>query len=72
MSIQVGQNIKIIRTSKQKSQKELAAEVGVTPNYLSMIENNSKTPSLGLLQKISAALQIPVGNFFGELSLSTN
>ena len=66
----IGANIKTIRTSKSISQKELAKQVGITPNYLSMIENASKRPSLSLIEKLSKVLEVPLALLFSELTFS--
>jgi len=66
----IGNNIKTIRTSKQISQKALAKQVGITPNYLSMIENNAKKPSLTLVEKLAMVMNIPLATLFAELSFS--
>lgn len=68
----IGRNIKIIRISKQLSQKRLAKEVGITPTYLSLIENEVKKPSLSLIEKLSQVLGIPLTLLFGELTFSAN
>lgn len=64
----IGKNIKLIRTSKNISQKELAEKIGVTPNYLSMIENEAKKPSLSLIEKLAQALGTPLTMFFTEFN----
>jgi transcriptional regulator with XRE-family HTH domain len=66
----LGHNVKILRATKQISQKQLANLIGVTPAYLSMIENNSKKPSLSLVEKICKTLEIPLNIFFSELALA--
>jgi len=66
----IGNNLKLLRTQKQISQKELARTLGITHNYLSMVENNAKKPSLSLLEKISQILDVPMAMFFGETRLS--
>lgn len=38
-----------------QTQVALAAKIGVTPSYLSMIETWQKTPSLRVAKRISAA-----------------
>lgn len=70
MEILIGKNIKVIRVSKQISQKDLAKQVGVTHNYLSMVENDAKKPSLTLMEKLSKALGVPLAALFSELSFS--
>jgi transcriptional regulator with XRE-family HTH domain len=64
--MQIGTNIKILRIAQNISQKQLALSVGITTNYLSMVENNAKKPSLTLLEKLSQVLQIPLQSIFAE------
>lgn len=64
--MQIGTNIKIIRIAKNISQKQLAYSLGITTNYLSMVENNQKKPSLTLLEKLAQVLQTPLQNIFAE------
>lgn len=67
--LDIGRNLKVVRVSKRISQKELATKVGITTTYLSLIENSRKTPSLGLIERISSALGTPLAVLFTELSL---
>lgn len=55
-----GKAIKIARTAKSKSQRDLAIEAGLDPSYISLMEAGKRTPSLPVLEKISNALSIPV------------
>lgn len=52
---------KIIELRKKKgiSQRELAQIAGLSPTYISMVENGKKSPTLKSLEKISNALDIP-------------
>jgi transcriptional regulator with XRE-family HTH domain len=69
-NVEIGTNIKVIRTSKKIRQKELAKELGITQNYLSMIENNMKKPSLSLLEKLSSILNSPLSLLFSDRPLA--
>jgi transcriptional regulator with XRE-family HTH domain len=66
----LGTNIKTIRTSKQIKQKDLASSLGITHNYLSMIENGAKTPSLSLISRVANALEVPLKLLFSDLTLA--
>lgn len=68
--MKLGTNIKLIRTEKNLTQKKLAKQAGITHNYLSMIENNSKMPSLNLIQKLSQILETPLAMLFSELEVT--
>ena len=50
--------IKEARQSRGLTQQQLADKINVTRFYISAIENNHKTPSFHLLDKIAKALQV--------------
>ena len=56
MSDDVGHAIVIRRPILKMTQADLARRVGVTRNYISMIETGERPLTDDLLQKISAAL----------------
>jgi len=58
--LSVGQLIKIGRINKDLSQDDVASELEVTKNYISLVENNKKNPSITFLRRISKLLEIPV------------
>jgi transcriptional regulator with XRE-family HTH domain len=57
--IKIGSNIKKFRELTNLSQEELAKRIGITRNFLSLIENNHKRPSMKTLEKISEVLDVP-------------
>lgn len=56
----IGQTILRIRKNKGIKQKELAKRAGITPTYLSQIENGQRIPRLDTLEKISSEIEIPL------------
>ena len=62
----IGRNLKLIRSLRRVPQKELAKNVGVSPNYLSLIENEHREPTVPLLRKLAEALDVPITFFFLE------
>ena len=58
--MKVGSVIQEIRRKKNISQGDLAIKLNISQTYLSQIEGDKKTPSMEVLQDISAALEIPV------------
>jgi len=60
----LGSTIKNIRKQKHKTHFEFASRCGITPLYLSQIENNSKEPTLPTLKTISKNLNIPLPILF--------
>jgi transcriptional regulator with XRE-family HTH domain len=58
--------IKALRQAKGLSQRALAARVGVTAAYITMLERGKKTnPSLPTLRKLAKALSVPVTELLG-------
>ncbi|TXR54890.1 cupin domain-containing protein [Reinekea thalattae] len=60
----VGKQLKSLRTMKGVSQRELAKLSGVTNAMISQIEKNQVNPSIGSLKKILDAMEITMGDFF--------
>lgn len=52
----LGSYIRRARSARQVSLRKLAAAVGVTPSYLSDIENDRRVPSEEVLERIAAEL----------------
>ncbi|MCB0358594.1 MAG: helix-turn-helix transcriptional regulator [Bdellovibrionales bacterium] len=49
------------RDTSDLSQKDLAELLGVTSNYISLLENDKREPSVALLREISKYLRVPFG-----------
>ena len=60
----LGNAIKLIRTAKGARQRELAEELNVSSNYISLIENDKREPSISLMKALAQKLNVPVGMFF--------
>ena len=57
----IGERVKKYRQEKRMSMTELAEKAGVAKSYLSSIERNlQQNPSIQFLEKVSAALGIPL------------
>lgn len=61
-SLDVGKRIKELRTRTGMSQKELADKVGLTPSFISQLENNQIAPSLGSFIQICDALGVSLSD----------
>ncbi|HEX6827113.1 MAG TPA: helix-turn-helix transcriptional regulator [Nitrospiraceae bacterium] len=59
----IGQTLKLLRVSKDIPQHELAHALGITANYLSLLEHGHREPSLTLLRKFQAHLKVPLGTY---------
>ena len=62
----IGNTIRIMRELANLKQNEFAESLGVSPNYISLIENGKKEPSLKLLKKISHKFDIPISVLLWE------
>ena len=60
----LGNAIKVVRTATGMKQRDVAAKVGVTANYMSLVEGGKREPSIAFLNRLAKALGIPVGIFF--------
>jgi transcriptional regulator with XRE-family HTH domain len=60
----IGKAIKLIRTASGLKQKEVAKKLGVTSNYLSLIESGRREPSVSLLKRLATVLHVPIAVFF--------
>lgn len=53
------------KRSLKYSQKTLAKKIGISPNFISLIENCKRLPSLPLLYKIAIALDCSTDYLMG-------
>ncbi len=66
VEMKVGERIRELRETKALSLREMADLTGFSTALLSQMENHLISPSLGTLIKISRALDVNLGYFFGE------
>jgi transcriptional regulator with XRE-family HTH domain len=66
----IGKTIKFLRIAKGLKQLELAERLKVSSNYISLVENDKREPSLSFLKELASILDIPVGLLFLELDMS--
>lgn len=64
----LGKTIKLLRISSGLKQKELAPKLGITPNYLSLVENDKREPSMSFLRALAGELDLPLGLFLWDTS----
>lgn len=60
----VGRRLKQLRQQRDLSQRELGKRAGVTNSTISLIEQNSVSPSISSLKKILDALPVSISEFF--------
>ncbi|SPD74274.1 putative transcriptional regulator [uncultured Desulfobacterium sp.] len=54
----LGRLIKLVRTHRNKNQNEMAELLGISQNYLSLVESEKKQPSAELISKFAERLEI--------------
>ena len=54
----VARNLRILRKQKGLSQEELAFQAGINRNYVGQIEREEKSPTVDMLEKLAAAIEI--------------
>jgi transcriptional regulator with XRE-family HTH domain len=64
LTADLGEAIKHQRTVLGISQEELSRRSGLQRTYISDLERGTRNPSVGSIQKIAHALQIPVAKLF--------
>jgi transcriptional regulator with XRE-family HTH domain len=64
MDIDVGKQLRAVRTAFGMSQRELAKRAGVTNGMVSLIEQGRVSPSIGSLQKVLSAFPLTMAEFF--------
>jgi transcriptional regulator with XRE-family HTH domain len=60
----VGLKIRELRSQREYSLRALAQRSGLNINTLSLIENGRSSPSVGTLQQLARALDVPITAFF--------
>ena len=67
LSKQIGQRIRNYRAREGLSQERLAELSGCHPTYIGQIERGEKNATLESIEKISAALQVPLATLFEKV-----
>src|ERR1700738_208651 len=70
--LEIGTRLKHARMTKGMSLLQLARQVGCTEGFLSKVEHDKVSPSLTMLHKIVAALEINIARLFSEDSSATD
>jgi len=68
----LGQVIRQRRKTQGLSQQVLAQKAGISQNYLSDIENGSRTGTLEVLQAIADALSVPLADLMQAAGMATS
>lgn len=55
-AVSFGQMVRSLRESEERSQKDFAAQLGVSPQFLSNVENDRKQVGVAFARKVDEAL----------------
>lgn len=66
MKINISERLKKIRVSKEISIYRISKETGISPNYISDLENGRRNPSLVTLERLIVPLGITLSELFCE------
>lgn len=64
----VGRNIRRIRVSLRISQERLAYDAGVDRSYLGGMERGEQNPTVDVLERVAATLDVPLKALFDDIS----
>ena len=62
----LGESIRQIRQAKGLSQGEMQKRTGILRSYLSRVENGHTVPSFATLQRLAAAMDVALADFFPQ------
>jgi transcriptional regulator with XRE-family HTH domain len=62
--MKLGKAVKLVRTASGLKQKQIASRLGVTSNYVSLVESDRREPSVAFLRGLAEVLNVPIGLFF--------
>jgi transcriptional regulator with XRE-family HTH domain len=62
----VAQNLRRLRDESGMSQEELAHRAGLNRNYVGMLERAENAPTVDVIEKLAAALQVDPAAFFNQ------
>jgi XRE family transcriptional regulator, aerobic/anaerobic benzoate catabolism transcriptional regulator len=68
---ELGEQVRAARARSSMTRKDLAAESGVSERYLAHLESGQGNISVLLLQKVAAALNLPLGQLFSGVDEQT-
>ena len=62
-SQRIGHTLKLIRVAADRKHLDLARALGVTANYLSLVEHGHRDPSLKFLKQFAQELKVPLRDY---------
>lgn len=64
--MRVGGKMRALRRERRLSQVQMAAELGISPSYLNLIESNQRPVTAPVLLRLASKFQIEIGNLSSD------
>jgi len=64
--VKIGQKLRKLRLSNSLTQEELGSRADLTKGYISQLENDATSPSIGTLKDLLDVLGVSISEFFAE------
>jgi transcriptional regulator with XRE-family HTH domain len=64
----VARNLRVLRKQQGLSQEELAFQAGINRNYVGQIEREEKSPTVDMIEKLAASLNVEPVELFAAHS----
>jgi transcriptional regulator with XRE-family HTH domain len=68
----LGEVVRRLRTERSLSVRTLAGRCAFSPSFISQIELNQASPSIASLERLAAALDVTLGDFFSRPGVSAD
>lgn len=65
-SLRIGGRVRRLRQDRRLSQTQMAAELGISPSYLNLIESNQRPVTASVLLRLAEKFQIELGSLSAE------
>lgn len=66
MRVKIGENLRRLRMSNSLTQEELASRADLTKGYISQLENDTTSPTIGTLKDLLDVLGVSLSDFFAQ------
>jgi transcriptional regulator with XRE-family HTH domain len=64
--VKIGENLRRLRMSNSLTQEELASRADLTKGYISQLENDTTSPTIGTLKDLLDVLGVSLSEFFAQ------
>ena len=65
----VARNIRRLRVARELSQESLAVDAGIDRTYVSRLEREIENPTIAILEKLAAALDVEIVELFDRTAI---